>query len=146
MAIVKIGDTIRIHYIGKLEDGTLLDSSEDGASLELKVGEGEFLKGLEEGVIGMSPGETKSIHMEQPYGPRNEEMIFEFDRKKAPPNLDPVIGQQLQMHRADGKAVMVTVVGISAESFTMDCNHHLAGKNLIYDVTLEEIVSQNTNT
>lgn len=140
MAIVKKGDTIRIHYTGKLEDGTVFDSSEGGASLEFKVGGGVFLKGLEEGVIGMSPGESKTILMEQAYGPRNEEMVFEFDRKRAPENFNPSLGQQLQMYRADGKPVMVTVVGISETSFTMDCNHSLAGKNLIFDITLEEIV------
>ena len=59
MAQVKEGDTIRIHYAGKLEDGSVFDSSEGGASLEIKIGRGEFIKGLEEGVIGMDAGRDK---------------------------------------------------------------------------------------
>lgn len=63
MSIVKQGDTVRIHYVGKLEDGTIFDTSEGGASLELKLGNCEFIPGLEEGLIGMSIGERKTIVM-----------------------------------------------------------------------------------
>ncbi|MEW6108233.1 MAG: peptidylprolyl isomerase [Nitrospirota bacterium] len=142
MACVKEGDTIRIHFTGKLEDGTIFDSSEGGASLEFKVGGGEFIKGLEEGVIGMNPGETRTVFipMEKAFGPHKKEMVFEFDKKRAPENFSPEIGQQMQMYRADGIPVMVTVIGISDDSITMDCNHRLAGKNLIFDIVLEEIV------
>ncbi len=139
MATVKVADTIRIHYVGKLDDGTVFDSTEGGASLELKVGGGEFLKALEEGVIDMSPGESKTIKIADAYGPRNEEMTFEFDRKKWPENFNPAIGDRLQMNRADGKPVMVTVVEIKESSYLLDCNHPLAGKNLTFEVNLEEI-------
>ncbi len=142
MAIVKEGDTIRVHYTGKFEDGTVFDSSEGGASLEVRLGGGSFIPGFEEGVIGMSTGETKTIFipMEKGYGLRNKDMVFEFDRSKAPENFNPQVGQQLQMYRADGVPVMVTVVALSEKSVTMDCNHPLAGKNLIFDITLEEIL------
>lgn len=142
MAIVKEGDTIRVHYTGKFEDGTVFDSSEGGASLEVRLGESSFIPGFEEGVIGMSTGETKTIFipMEKGYGLRNKDMVFEFDRSKAPENFNPQVGQQLQMYRADGVPVMVTVVALSEKSVTMDCNHPLAGKNLIFDITLEEIL------
>lgn len=140
MTTVKQGDRIRICYEGKFDDGTVFDSSDKDKPLELTVGNGEFLKPLEEGVVGMSPGETKTIPAGEAYGPHNEDMVFEFDRKKAPPHFDPVVGQQVQMHRADGMPVSVTVVAISEQSFTMDCNHPLAGKNLTFHVTLQEIV------
>jgi peptidylprolyl isomerase len=142
VAIVKEGDTVRVHYTGKLEDGTVFDTSEDGASMEFKVGAGELLKAFEQGVIGMAIGEKKTIliPMEEAYGPRKEEMVFEFDRARAPENFEAEIGQQLQMYRADGKPVNLTVVGKSEKSFTMDCNHSLAGKDLIFDVRLEEIL------
>ena len=142
MANAKEGDTVRVHYTGKLEDGTVFDTSEDGASMEFKIGAGELLKAFEEGVTGMAIGETKTIQIpaEEAYGPRKDEMVFEFDRTRAPENFDAEIGQELQMYRADGKPVTLTVIGKSEKSFTMDCNHSLAGKNLTFDVRLEEIL------
>ena len=142
MAVAKEGDTVRVHYTGRFEDGTVFDTSEDGASMEFKIGTGELLKAFEQGVIGMAIGESKTIFIPaaEAYGPRNNEMVFEFDRSRAPENFDAEIGQQLQMYRADGKPVNLTVISKSEKSFTMDCNHALAGKNLIFDVTLEEIL------
>jgi peptidylprolyl isomerase len=144
MAKVKEGDTIRIHYVGKLEDGTVFDSSEGGASLEIKLGQGEFIKGLEEGVIGMGPGETKSIFMtaDKAYGPHVREKVFEFHKDRAPQDFNPEIGQQYQMYRADGMPIVVKVMEKTETGYVMDCNHPLAGKNLIFEVTLEEIVQE----
>jgi FKBP-type peptidyl-prolyl cis-trans isomerase 2 len=141
MAKVKEGDTISIHYTGKLEDGTVFDSSEDSAPLELKVGDGEFLKGLEEGVIGMEVGDEKTINIpaEEGYGIYMKEKVFEFGRDRAPENFDPEIGQQLQMYRADGMPITVKVTGKTEKTFIMDCNHPLAGKNLVFDIKLVEI-------
>lgn len=144
MAKVKEGDTIRIHYVGKLEDGTVFDSSEGGASLEIKLGQGEFIRGLEEGVIGMEPGETKSIFMtaDKAYGPHIKEKVFEFHKDRAPQDFNPEIGQQYQMYRADGMPIVVTVQEKTETGYIMDCNHPLAGKNLIFEVTLDEIVQE----
>ena len=142
MANVKHGDTVRLNYTGKLEDGTVFDSSEGDNPLEFTIGEGEIIAGLEQGVIGMSAGESKTIviPMEQAYGPRDEARVFEMDKSKAPENFNAEIGQQLQMFRADGMAITVTVAGISEKSFTMDCNHPLAGKTLIFETTLVKIL------
>jgi peptidylprolyl isomerase len=140
MSKVKNGDTVRIHYIGRLEDGTVFDSSDEGTSLEFKVGDGEFLKGLEEGVVGMSLGESKEIRINEAYGPHNKQMVFEYDRKKAPENFNPEIGQRIDMFRADGMPIAVTVTGKTETAFIMDCNHPLAGKNLIFDIKVEEII------
>ena len=142
MAIAKKGDTVRVHYTGKLEDGTVFDTSEDGASMEFKVGSGDLLKAFEQAVVGMSIGDKKTIKipMEEAYGPRKDEMIFEFDKARAPENFEAEIGQQLQMYRADGKPVNITVIAKSEKSYTMDCNHALAGKDLTFDLRLEEIL------
>jgi FKBP-type peptidyl-prolyl cis-trans isomerase 2 len=142
MTKVKEGDTIRIHYTGRLEDGAVFDSSESGKPLEFTVGEGEVVAGLEKGVVGMSPGESKVIvvPMEQAYGPRTEKRVCELDKKKVPDTFHPEIGQQLQMYRADGLPVMGTVIGISETSLTMDYNHPLAGRTLIFDTRLLEIL------
>jgi peptidylprolyl isomerase len=142
MAEVKNGDTVRIQYKGRLEDGTVFDTSEGGSPLEFKVGDGEFLAGLEKGVLGMDIGESKTIMIpaEEGYGLHQTERIFEWDKSRLPGGFDVSVGQQLQMYRADGMPIMVTIVGISDTSVTMDCNHPLAGKNLVFDITLEEIV------
>jgi FKBP-type peptidyl-prolyl cis-trans isomerase 2 len=143
MTAVKKGDTIRINYIGRLEDGTVFDSSEGGASLEFRVGDGEFLAGLEEGVLGMNLGETKKIAIpaEKAYGPHVKERVFECEKSRLG-TLSPSVGQQLQMFRADGVPVQVTVIAVSDSAYTMDCNHPLAGKGLVFEVTLEEIVNE----
>jgi len=142
MTTVKQGDTIRIHYIGRLEDGTVFDSSEGRPPLEFSVGEGEVIPGLEQGVIGMSIGETKiiTIPAELGYGQYMKERIFEMDRRKMPGNFNIEVGLKLQMYRADGMPMMVAVIGISENSLTMDANHPLAGKTLIFKTTLLEIV------
>jgi len=143
MSQVKDGDTIRIHYIGKLEDGSVFDSSEGGASLEITIGKGEFIKGLEEGLLGMTVGETKSIFMapDKAYGPHIQEKVFEFHKDRAPQDFSPEIGQQYQLYRADGMPIVVRVLEKTEAGYLMDCNHPLAGKNLIFEVTLEEIVT-----
>lgn len=142
MAQVKEGDTIRVHYTGKLEDGSTFDSSEDGAPLEFTVGKGELIKGFERGVIGMSAGESKTIKLsaEDAYGLHNKERVFEFSRNKAPRDFDPAIGQQVHMQRADGQMVLVTVIDKSDTSFIMDSNNPLAGKDLTFDIRLVKIV------
>lgn len=142
VTIVKAGDRVRVHYTGRLEDGTVFDTNEEGSPMEFRVGDGELLKAFEQGVIGMTVGEKRTIPipMEEAYGPRKEEMVFEYDRSRAPENFEAEIGQQLQMYRADGRPVNLTVIGKSEKSFTMDCNHSLAGKDLIFDVRLEEIL------
>lgn len=144
MAAVKTGDIIRIQYTGKLEDGTVFDCTEENDAFQFVVGKGECLKAFEESVIGMSVGESKTIRipMEEAYGPYVEEKVFEFDKSRAPQNFEPEIGQQLQMYRADGVPITVTVVGKSDTMLKMDCNHPLAGKDLTFDITIEEIVQE----
>lgn len=142
MATVKQGDAVRIHYVGKLEDGTVFDSSEGRPPLEFIVGNGEVIEGLEQGVVGMKIGETKTISIppELGYGQYMKERVFEMERRKMPGNFNIEAGLRLQMYRADGMPIMVTVVGISEDTLTMDANHPLAGKTLIFETTLLEIV------
>lgn len=142
MATVKEGDRVKVHYTGKLEDGTIFDSSRDGTPLEFTVGKAELIKGFDRGVIGMSAGESKTIKIsaEDAYGPHNKERVFEFNRDRSPRDFDPPIGQQVHMQRVDGQPVVVTVIDKSDKAFTMDSNHPMAGKNLTFDITLVEIV------
>lgn len=142
MQRVKGGDTVVISYIGRLEDGTVFDSTEDRNPLEFTVGEGELIPGLEQGIIGMTPGESKTIiiPMELGYGPHLKERVCELDKGRISQGFQPEVGQQLQLYRADGLPVMGTVIGKSETSFTMDYNHPLAGKTLIFETRVLEIV------
>ncbi len=144
MTQVREGDTIRIHYVGKLQDGSVFDSSDGGASLELKIGRGEFIRGLEEGVIGMVPGETREIFMtpEKAYGPYIREKVFEFHKDRIGEGITPEVGLQMQLYRADGMPITVKVIDKTETGYIMDANHALAGQSLIFSVTLEEIVTE----
>jgi len=139
----KIGDTVRVHYTLKLEDGEVIESTIGAAPLELTLGDGRIIPGLEKGIIGMSPGETKNLYIpaEEAHGLRDESKVFEFDKSRAPEGFNPVIGEQVRMYRPDGKEFIVTVIDITETGYKMDANHPLAGRDLIFELELVEIVT-----
>lgn len=138
----KNGDTVKVHYTGKLEDGTVFDSSEGREPLEFTVGEHEVIPGFEEAIVGMNQSESKTVKVpaDAAYGPRIEEMVLKVERSRLPQDFEPQVGQQLQMRRSDGRTIIVTVNGVSESDVTLDANHPLAGKDLIFDIELVEIV------
>lgn len=138
MAQAKYGDVVKVHYTGKLDDGTIFDSSVDRDPLQFTIGNGEIILGFEQAVIGMEPGETKTIKIPsgEAYGPHNEEMVLEIDRNEFPADLNLRAGLQLQMRQDDGRAIPVMVIDISESSVTLDANHPLAGKDLTFDIRL----------
>ena len=142
MTQVKNGDTIKVHYTGKLEDGTVFDTSLDRDPLEFTVGEGQIIPGFEEAVIGMNPGESKTttIPSDQAYGPHYEDMVLQVDHNQFPAHLAPQVGEQFQVRQTDGRTVIVTVTEISPSAVTLDANHPLAGKDLTFYIELVEIV------
>lgn len=142
VAQAKHGDTVKVHYTGRLEDGTVFDSSENQSPLEFTLGEGRVIKGFEEAVDGMNTGETRTttIPADEAYGERREEMVFELERDQLPPEIDPEVGQQLQMQLQNGENIPVVVAGLKDESITIDANHPLAGKTLVFDIELVGIV------
>jgi len=141
MQKVKKGDTIKIHYHGKLSDGTTFDSSEGREPLEFEVGSGMVIKGFDEGVEDMIVGEKKSITIPfaDAYGPVNEEMVIEFPKNQFPPDLTPVVGIQLEMSNSEGHRIPVKIIEVKEESVVLDANHALAGKDLTFDLELVEI-------
>ncbi len=138
----KNGDTVKVHYTLKDIEGKEVESSSKSDPIEFKIGEGKTIPGFDKGVTGMTVNESKTITInpEDAYGPHDKNKLFEFDKKSAPEAFDPQIGQSIQMHRPDGKTVVVTVIGKTTNGFMMDANHPLAGKELIFDLTLVEIV------
>ncbi len=141
MRQVTKGDTVKVHYHGKLTDGTTFDSSEGRQPLEFEVGSGRVIKGFDDGVKEMSVGEKKtvSIPADDAYGQKQEEMIIPFERKNFPPDINPEIGMTLNMHSEDGNELPVVITDISDDTITLDANHPLAGQDLIFDIEVVDI-------
>ncbi len=142
MQTVKNGDTVRVHYHGRLTNGTTFDSSEGRDPLEFKVGTGSVIKGFDNGVLEMQVGDKKTVQIpvDQAYGPKNDELIMDFPKANIPPDLKPEIGMELQMSNNQGQVFPVKVAAVNAEFVTLDANHPLAGEDLIFDIELVEIV------
>ncbi|MBL7748449.1 MAG: peptidylprolyl isomerase [Chitinophagaceae bacterium] len=141
MAQVKSGDTIKVHYHGKLTSGETFDSSAGREPLEFEVGSGMVIKGFDEGVTGMTVGEKKTINIpfNEAYGPRNPEMIIEMPKDRFPKDMEIAVGMPLGMSDQNGQQFQVTIVEIKEEAVMLDANHPLAGQDLIFDLELVEI-------
>jgi FKBP-type peptidyl-prolyl cis-trans isomerase 2 len=142
MAHVQQGDTVKVHYTGKLDDGTVFDTSQDRESLEFTLGKGQLIPGFEDAVIGMNPGQSKTVEIpsEQAYGPYHKEVVMEIPRDQFPENLNPEIDQQLQIQQENGQVFLVRVTDVEESTVTLDANHPLAGQDLTFDIQLIDIV------
>lgn len=142
MAQAKNGDAVKVHYTGKLDDGTVFDTSVNRDPLQFTIGKGQLIPGFEQAVVGMRPGDstTTIIQANEAYGPHREELVMVVERNQLPADLKPEVGQQLQLNRPDGQTFVVTVSDVSESTITLDANHVLAGKDLTFDIQLTEIL------
>ncbi len=142
MAQAKQGDTVNVHYTGKLENGTVFDTSRSRHPLQFTIGKGQVIAGFEQAVVGMNSGELKTttIPVDQAYGQRRNDMIVTVERKQLPPDLDPKVGQRLELTQVDDQKVLVTVIALTDTTLTLDANHPLAGKILMFEIELVGIV------
>lgn len=142
MSNAKTGDSVRIHYTGKLEDGTQFDTSTGRDPLEFKLGEGGIIPGFEKAVDGMAVGESKSVQIDpqDAYGPRHDQLIQDVPKSALPEDIEPSVGMQLQSETPDGQSMLLVVTEVADETITVDGNHPLAGKTLNFDIELVEIV------
>jgi peptidylprolyl isomerase len=142
MAQAQAGDLVKVHYTGRLADGTIFDTSMEREPLEFTLGSGELIHGFEQAVLGMTAGESKTatILTDQAYGPHHAERVIDVERHHLPPDLQPELGQRLQMTRPDGTTVTVVVTTITETQVTLDANHPLAGNDLIFDIIRVEIL------
>lgn len=143
MAKAKKGDTVKVHYTGTLEDGTVFDSSENKDPLKFELGGGQLIPGFDAAVDGMSAGESCkiSIKSEEAYGPHRPEMVMEVPRTQLPSEMEPEVGMRLQAGNEEEQFV-VTVTQVGEEKVTLDANHPLAGQDLNFEITLVEIVQE----
>ncbi len=141
MTQAKVGDSVKLHYTGSLNDGTVFDSSQGRDPLEFTLGQNQVIPGFENAVLGMSPGDSKTINIpaEQAYGPRREDMVIDVPPSEFPDNITPTVGDRLQIRQPNGGAFNVVVSAVSDTSVTLDGNHPLAGEDLTFEIELVEI-------
>jgi peptidylprolyl isomerase len=139
---VKNGDKVKVHYIGRFEDGKVFDSSIDREPLDVEIGGAQVIQGFEDGLVGMQEGEKKTISVspEEGYGQRDQALLIEIPNANIPEGMTPEVGMKLKLADRKGQSVMVTVTDVGDESIQLDANHPLAGKILVFDLELVSIV------
>jgi peptidylprolyl isomerase len=142
MAQAQFGNTVKVHYTVRLDDGTVFDSTRDHEPLTFTAGLGAAIPGFEKEIMGMSVGELKTVRVsvEDAYGPYYKELIKEVDRTNFPADFRFEVGQRLELPREDGRSDLVTVLEVSEKTVILDTNHPLAGKELTIDIELLEIL------
>lgn len=143
MTTAKTGDTVRIHYVGTLSDGTKFDSSDGRDPLQFDLGSGQVIPGFDNAVDGMAVGERKSVTIEpaQAYGDKHPQLIQDVPKSALPDAMEPQVGMQLKSEAPDGQVMHLVVTDVKADAITVDGNHPLAGQTLKFDIDLVEIVT-----
>jgi len=141
MAEVKSGDIVKVHYHGKLTDGTTFDSSEGREPLEFEVGSGSVIAGFDNGVTGMKVGDKKTINIpvDEAYGQIQDDLLMEFPIDRFPADMKPEVGMELNMSNGAGQNFPVVITEVRDNSVVLDANHPLAGEDLTFDLELVEI-------
>ena len=136
------GDTVLFHYTGSLKDGTVFDSSSGRDPLRVTLGSGQVIRGVDEALVGMTPGQEKSVTIvaDQAYGQRRAELLHEVQREAIPPEVDLEVGNQLEGRDTAGQRLRLTVVEVADDTVTLDANHPLAGQDLQFELQLVQIV------
>jgi FKBP-type peptidyl-prolyl cis-trans isomerase 2 len=147
MQKVENGHVVRVHYIGKLTTGEVFDSSFGREPLEFTMGAGQMIPGFEAGILGMVVGEKKSIDVPCAlgYGEASAEMILEVPKNQLPFGMPIEVGTQLAINLADGGQIPAVMTAVSEDTVTIDANHPLAGKDLIFEVQLVAINPKQSN-
>jgi len=141
MSQAKKGDTVHVHYTGRLDDGSVFDSSEGRDPLAFELGKGMVVPGFEKAVTGMGVGEKKTVTLpsDEAYGPRLDQLTFMVPRENMPEGYDPQEGEMLRMETKDGRQMDVLVTSSDEKFVRLDANHPLAGQDLTFDMELVKI-------
>ena len=141
MVQAKKGDTVKVHFTGKLKNGVPFDSSLGGEPLEFRIGDKRLISGFEEAVIGMSPGESKTVTLppEKAYGPYSESKVVTVERKDLPEGVIPEVGLNLEVCAPSGEMIPVQIIEVTDKDVTLDANHPLSDSTLTFEIQLLEI-------
>lgn len=137
----KAEDKVKVHYKGTLSTGEVFDSSEGRDPLEFTLGSGQVIPGFENGIIGMAIDESKTINIPvaEAYGEVQEELKQVVQKAQLPPEVQPEIGMQLMSQAPNGQSFPVIIIEVNEDSIVVDANHPLAGKDLVFEITLVSI-------
>lgn len=143
MTQVKENNTVKVNYTGKLANGQVFDTSEGREPLEFTLGQGQLIPGFEKGVIDMKLNEKKTITIakEEAYGEVNKDLIQEVKKTELPQDMTPEVGMGLVSKSPDGREVNLMVTEVKEDSIVVDANHPLAGKELIFDLEVVDIIA-----
>jgi peptidylprolyl isomerase len=135
------GNKVKFHYIKKLEDGKILDTSKDSQPIEIRIGS-KLVPLLENAVKGMEPGEEKTIKVppENAFGKRREDLIMDVAKNKLPQDIKLTVGKKINIKRTNGTRLNATITGVKGEKVILDANHPLAGESLLFDIKLLEVM------
>jgi peptidylprolyl isomerase len=141
MAKAKMGDMVRVNYEGKLKDGSVFGSSLGGEPLQFKIGDNQLIQAFEEAVVGMDLNESKTIEVlsEDAFGNYRDDLVLNIDKSQLPPDFEPKIGEKVELMREE-VSFSARITDIVDDAVTLDINHPLAGKDLIFDIELLEIL------
>ena len=141
MAKAKTGDTVKVHYTGKLNNGDVFDSSVGADPLQFTIGQKQVIPGFEDGVVDMEIGEKKTVEIpaDSAYGQRDDQLMQTVERSMLPDEIELKVGMQLTAQSPEGQPFVVTGAKFDDENITLDGNHPLAGKDLVFDLELVEI-------
>ena len=136
------GDIVKVHYVLSLEDGSVFDSSTEEQPFEFVIGRGMVIPGFENAVAGMREGEKKTVTIppEDAYGCYRDDLTHVLERDCLPPDIDPQIGMILQVPTAEGTVINALVTEVDESTIKLDANHELAGKELIFNIKLLQII------
>ena len=139
----RTGDTVKVHYTGRLDDGSMFDTSEGADPLQFKIGAGDVIPGFDDAMVGMRVGESKEIHIapDDAYGEHNQNLVQTISRDQINLGVEPEIGMKIEMHTPDGTIIPLAISEVTESSLTLDANHPLAGEELHFSVRLVEIVT-----
>lgn len=142
MAQARIGDPVRVHYTGSLEDGTVFDSSVGSEPMAFTIGQNMLIPGFENAVIGMNEGDSRTVSIppDEAYGGHIKDLVAVVERSEIPSSINPKTGMMLQATSDEGTVTPVTITEVTEDTVTLDANHPLAGKRLIFEIKLLEII------
>jgi peptidylprolyl isomerase len=142
MAVANFGNTVKVHYVVKLDDGTVVDSTHEHEPFQFTIGMGQAIAGFEKAIMGMNVGESKTVKVdvEEAYGPYYRELITEIDRNQFPSDFKFEVGQHVEIPHPEGQNELLTVLKVTEKTIVMDRNHPLAGKILTIDIKLMEVL------
>ncbi|TNE48617.1 MAG: peptidylprolyl isomerase [Sphingomonadales bacterium] len=141
MTQAKTGDTVTIGFTVKISDGQTVAATEPGKGETLVLGAGTMFPALEEQIVGMAVGETKTAQVpsDKAFGPRNPDAQFDIERAQLPQGQEPAVGMQLQTHNQQGQPMLLTIIEVTDAGVKVDANHPLAGQDLTFEIEVLDL-------